>query len=352
MKKAMYWDFTKDNKIQCHLCPHQCVLSENQNGICRVRGVRNNELQSLYYGQIASGGQIDPMEKKPLYHYYPGTPILSFGGASCNLQCQHCQNYTISQTFPTNIFTTLSVEKIHKLSQQHNCTFIAWTYNEPFISYETYLDYSKYLKGKGYNLVWVTNGYIQQEPLQEMLPYIDAANIDIKAFTETFYQKYTHSRLAPVLETCKTLKKHGKHIELTYLIIPTLNDNPEEIQEFLQWTKQNLGTDIALHFSRFHPQYKLRHLPSTPPETITNTVKQAKQFGFPYAYPGNLPHTEDENTICPNCQNIIIQRQGYIIKAIQLTLDNTCPKCNHPIPIITTHPQNKKNYPTYTFVGI
>lgn len=332
--EAMFWKKNDNDTITCLLCPNHCTMSEGQQGICRVRGVRNGKLYALYYGCIGCGGQIDPMEKKPLYHFYPKTPVLSFGGVGCNLQCQHCQNYTLSQTWSEQMNMPINVLQIIGMANKSNCKTIAWTYNEPTISLEMYYNYSQLLKKAGFRIVWVSNGYIEKEPLEIIAPFIDAANIDIKAFRSSFYTHYTHSQLDPVLQTCIRLKAFNVHVELTYLIIPTLNDSDEEIEDYLNWVKENMGIKTPLHFSRFFPQYKMRHLPPTPAETLNHIAEKALEMGFLYVYTGNISPNPYENTICPHCKNIIIERTGYQIHAINIDQNHCCSHCKQKVDII------------------
>ena len=326
-KEAMFWKALQDGRVQCHLCPHNCILQEGQKGICQTREASGGKLYSLYYSQVASIGQIDPIEKKPLYHFYPGSKVLSFGTISCNLKCAHCQNYSLSQVYDNRMMVSLTIEKILAMAKQSGCEGIAWTYNEPTIHFETYYDWSEVLQKNGFFIVWVSNAYINPEPLKKIAPFLGAINFDVKAFSEEFYIKYTKSHLQPVLDSCILAKKLGIPLELTYLVIPTLNDSLDEIQAYLDWVEKNLGRDTPLHFSRFHPDHLLQHLPPTPKETILKIVETAKQQKFPYVYAGNLYPNPYEDTICPSCNKILVKRSGYYVGEINITKEKKCKFC-------------------------
>lgn len=332
-KEALFWQTRQDGRVQCQLCPHECLISEGQKGICQTREVSQGKLYSLYYSQVASIGQIDPIEKKPLYHFYPGSKVLSFGSISCNLKCAHCQNYSLSQTYDNRSLITLSAEKILSMARQTQCDGIAWTYNEPTIHFETYYEWSQVLKKNGLFIVWVSNSYINAEPLQKIAPFLDAINFDVKGFTEEFYSKYTKSRLKPVLDSCILAKKLGIHQELTYLVIPTLNDSVQEISSYLDWVEQNLGKETPLHFSRFHPDHLLTHLPPTPREKILQIIEMTKERKFPYVYAGNLYPNPYEDTICPSCNQTLVKRAGYYVGEINITQDKKCKFCHTSIDI-------------------
>ena len=245
---ALYWEKLDDGRVLCQLCPHACRLADGQKGICQVRRAGGGKLYPIYYGMVAAGGQIDPIEKKPLYNFRPGTQVLSFGSVGCNLKCDHCQNCSLSQEFSTRYLSPITAEQIVTMAQKSGCHGVGWTYNEPGIHFETYYHWSQVIRQHGLYLVWISNGYLNAQPLRQMAPYLDAVNIDVKAFSEEFYRKYTKSRLQPVLETCVLARELQLHIELTYLIIPTLNDSKQEIGKYLDWAGANLGYEVPLHF--------------------------------------------------------------------------------------------------------
>ena len=328
---AKHWTKLEDNKVRCELCPHRCVLKEGQVGVCRVRKNIGGKLYTLNYGSVSSIA-VDPIEKKPLFHFKPKSEVLSLSTVGCNMHCKHCQNWEISQAgmdFP--YLKEMSPEEVMEIAR--NYEGIAWTYNEPTIWHEFTLDVSKMAKKEGLYTVYVTNGYINEEPLGEIGQYLDAMNIDVKAFTDEFYRKITGARLQPVLDTVERAYKMGIHIELTYLIIPTLNDSQEEIRKFAEWV-YNLSPEIPVHFSRFFPIYKLTDKPPTPLKTMHNAYKIAKDVGLEYVYLGNTWEPEYESTYCPNCGNLLIERVYYNTKIKGLTKDGRCNRCGKKINIM------------------
>ncbi len=328
---AKHWTKLEDNKVRCELCPHRCVLKEGQVGVCRVRKNIGGKLYTLNYGSVSSIA-VDPIEKKPLFHFKPKSEVLSLSTVGCNMHCKHCQNWEISQAgmdFP--YLKEMSPEEVMEIAR--NYEGIAWTYNEPTIWHEFTLDVSKMAKKEGLYTVYVTNGYINEEPLGEIGQYLDAMNIDVKAFTDEFYRKITGARLQPVLDTVERAYKMGIHIELTYLIIPTLNDSQEEIRKFAEWV-YNLSPEIPVHFSRFFPIYKLTDKPPTPLKTMHNAYKIAKDVGLEYVYLGNTWEPEYESTYCPNCGNLLIERVYYNTKIKGLTKDGRCNRCGKKINIV------------------
>lgn len=330
IRKAMYYEKMDDNKVKCTLCPFNCILNSGQTGACKARKNVDGELTSLAYGKPVSLA-IDPIEKKPLFHFYPGTQVFSLGTAGCNLHCKFCQNWQISQASPDEIPNyEISSAKIVEKAIESGSKSIAFTYNEPIIFYEMMLETAKLAKQKGLKTVMVTNGYINQEPLEELAEYIDAANIDLKAFTEKFYKEYTGATLKPVLESMKTLKKKGVFIEVTNLIIPGANDSKKEIRELCEWIRKNLGAETPMHFSRFFPAYNLKNIPPTPVETLKMAEKIAKEVGLKHVYIGNVITEGGENTVCPKCGEKIIERVRYQVKKNRLE-NGKCPKCGKEI---------------------
>lgn len=328
---AKHWTKLEDNKVRCELCPHRCVLKEGQVGVCRVRKNIGGKLYALNYGSVSSIA-VDPIEKKPLFHFKPKSEVLSLSTVGCNMRCKHCQNWEISQVgmeFP--YLKEMSPEDVMKIAR--NYEGIAWTYNEPTIWHEFTLDVSKMAKKEGLYNVYVTNGYINEEPLKEIGQYLDAMNIDVKAFSDEFYRKITGARLQPVLDTVEKAYKMGIHIELTYLIIPTLNDGEKEIRKFVEWV-YDLSPEIPVHFSRFFPMYKLTDKPPTPLKTMHQAYRIAKDVGLEYVYLGNTWEPEYESTYCPNCGNLLIERVYYNTKIKGLTEDGRCNKCGKKINVI------------------
>ena len=332
-KEAKFWKKLKDNKIQCNLCNHKCIIDKDKFGICNVRKNEEGKLFTMIYNSCSSIA-IDPIEKKPFFHFYPGSSVLSLGSVGCNLKCDHCQNYGIS-TADINYSNLQEIypQKVIDLALERGCAGIAWTYNEPSIWHEYAYDTAKIAKKSDLYTVYVSNGFISEEPLKELSSVIDAMNIDVKAFNDNFYKRYCKARLEPVLNTCLLAKEMGMHIELTYLIIPTLNDSDEEISNFCKWVVDKLGVEVCIHFSRFHPDYKMKNLKITPMETMLKAYNIAKNNGVLYTYLGNVPSGSYENTLCPKCGNICIERYGYSIILSGLK-SNKCSKCGFELPIV------------------
>ncbi|MGC9060735.1 MAG: AmmeMemoRadiSam system radical SAM enzyme [Thermoplasmata archaeon] len=327
--RAMFWEEKEKGAVQCFLCHHHCVIQNGKRGICGVRENRNGELHTLIYG-LYSSVAIDPIEKKPLYHFYPGTNILSYGTVGCNFRCLHCQNYTISQATPEEAYLEKTTpEEVYKLAKRYNLNSVAWTYNEPTIWYEFTYDTSKLLHEHGIKTVYVTNGYIEKEPLRHIASFLDAMNIDVKGFTEEFYGKIVHARLKPVLEVCELAHKLGIHIEITYLVIPSYNDSENEINMFVEWAKETLSPSVPLHFTRFHPDYKLKNVPPTPLSTLKMAEKIAKNKGIHNVYIGNV-WGEEDITYCPNCKKPLIKRDGFFVVFNKIK-DGKCYNCNEKI---------------------
>lgn len=291
------------------------------------------DLFTLIYGS-ASSVAADPIEKKPLYHFHPGSSALSLGTVGCNLSCKHCQNYSISTVKPEDtILQELNPDEPVKLAREHGCTGIAWTYNEPSIWHEFTVDASKLAKRENLYVVYVSNGFISEEPFREVGEYLDAINIDIKSFSDRFYREICGAHLKPVLDTCKLAKDLNIHLEVTYLVIPGLNDSMEEIGGFCDWVLDALGSDIPVHFTRFYPHYKMKDKPSTPVETLRNAYALAWEKGLKYVYLGNVPPGDYDNTFCPKCGTLLIERYGFSSQMRGLE-DGRCFNCSEKIPVI------------------
>lgn len=333
-KETILYEKLNDKKVKCGVCPWRCVLKPGKLGNCGTRENVNGELYSLTYGAISSLA-IDPMEKKPMYHFYPGNPILSISSVGCNFHCKHCQNWTISQVKATEArLREMSPEDVINYAKKKNCKHIAYTYNEPLIWLEYILDVAKLARENGITNVLVTNGYITHEAFELIKPYIDGANVDVKAFTDNFYQEIVGvPSIKPVLDTVKNMHQAGILVEITNLIIPTKNDDMEEIQELCEWVKNDLGDDVPLHFSRFHPMFQLSDVPSTPKKTLEKAYEVAKRVGLKHIYLGNIFIPKTGNTYCPNCNTLIIERQGYSISCKNLSSKNTCKKCGYKLNI-------------------
>ena len=330
---AKHWTKLDGKKVRCELCPHRCILDDGQVGVCRVRKNIGGKLYTLNYGSVSSMA-IDPIEKKPLFHFKPASRIFSISTVGCNLRCKHCQNWEISQAGPEFPYLReFKPEEIVKIAKEYGSEGIAFTYNEPTIWHEFSLDVSKLAKNEGMYTVYVTNGYISEEPFREIAEYLDAMNIDVKAFTDEFYRKITGGRLNPVLRTVELAHEMGIHVELTYLIIPELNDSPKEIEKFAEWVK-SVSPEIPVHFSRFFPMYKLTDKPPTPISEVHRAYKIAKKVGLEYVYLGNTWEPEYESTYCPNCGNLLIEREYYNTKIVGLTPDGKCKKCGKKINVV------------------
>ena len=329
MKKGLFQD--EVNKIpRCKICPNNCVIKEDKLGICGVRGTRLGKVQSLTYG-IVSAMHVDPIEKKPLYHFYPAKDIFSIGSFGCNLSCLYCQNFDISTMKVEDLAPGLrefTPKEIVKDCENSNTGMIAFTYNEPTIWYEYVLDVAQLAKEKKIKTVMVTNGYINLEPLRELAHYIDAVNIDLKGFDEKFYEKTCSVKLKPVLEAIKAYKKAGVWIEITNLLIPGMNDDVKKIEEMCKWIKENIGKGTPLHFSRFFLMHKMQDVPVTTMELLLKAKETADKY-LDYVYVGNVQSTELNSTFCYKCRKLVIERTGYSTK--NLLDKNKCPFCGAKI---------------------
>jgi pyruvate formate lyase activating enzyme len=331
MMNAQYWKAAQDGKVNCCLCPHNCSIGPGHTGVCRVRVNKEGTLIAANYGRVSSMA-MDPVEKKPLYHFYPGRDIFSIGTVGCNLRCSYCQNYTISQQeAPTRLLSPDQAVQL-VLNQGPNCIGIAFTYNEPFMWYEYVLATAKKARAAGVKTVMVTNGFVRDEPLQELLQFIDAMNIDLKAFSESTYRKLCGGSLQPVLDTVEAAVRFGCHVEATTLIIPTYNDSAAEIESLSKWLA-NLSPQIPLHLSRYFPQYKLS-LPPTPLKTLEQAFNIARA-SLNYVYIGNADLGLGRNTCCPRCGATLIKRQGYSVRLIGLKEGGSCANCGFTLTLVT-----------------
>lgn len=325
-KEAKFWKTLNSKKVQCVLCLHKCKIDEGKTGICEVRKNEGGKLYSLIYGSCSSMA-VDPIEKKPFYHFHPGTNAFSVGTVGCNFKCKHCQNYGISTAKPDHShLRDITSESVIEHVKNNNCQGIAWTYNEPTIWYEFSLDSSKLAKKHGLYTCYVTNGYIGEEPLKEISPYLDAMNVDVKAFTDDFYKNICKASLEPVLNTCELAKELKIHLELTYLVIPGYNDSLDEIKKFCNWVAEKLGNNVPIHFSRFHPDHNMTDVKATPIDTLLKIYDVAKNAGLLFPYLGNVPHGDYENTICPKCENVCIKRHGFSTDLKGIT-NGKCTNC-------------------------
>ncbi len=331
MRTAQYYQNLKDGRVQCLLCPHLCTLSEGKAGKCGVRRNVNAELISETYQKV-SAVHYDPIEKKPLYHFHPGSIILSIGSIGCNLSCSFCQNSDISQAdvsgFPW--LKDYPPDDIVNMAANHATNIgIAFTYNEPTVSFEYVLEIARLSTDMGMKTAMITNGYINPDPLIQLLPYMDAFNIDLKSFRDEFYKQHTGAHLAPVLETLKILKKAGKHFEITNLVIPDLNDDAVIFSEMIDWINKELGMYTVLHLSRYFPHHEFTRDP-TPVDTLKRLYAIAS-LKLRYVYLGNVASYKGQQTRCPECEELLIDRTGYHTEIRNITPDSHCSKCGFPI---------------------
>ena len=329
---ARYWHKLDDGRIQCDLCPRDCKLHHGQRGACYVRGRVADAMVLTTYGR-SSGFCVDPVEKKPLNHFYPGSSILSFGTAGCNLACKFCQNWDISKSRSFDkLADQATPEAIAHSAQQLGCKSVAFTYNDPVIFAEYAMDVSDACHAKDIKTVAVTAGYIHDQPGRDFFAKMDAANVDLKAFTDEFYVKQCGAHLQPVLDTLKYLCNETRvWVELTTLLIPGLNDSEDEIRAMSDWIAKELGPHVPLHFTAFHPDYKLTDVPATLPATLITARRIAKSAGLQYVYTGNVHNRMGDTTYCPSCGSELIVRDWYDIEQYRLTPDGHCPDCNTAI---------------------
>jgi len=329
--EARYYDRLPDREIKCRLCPRFCQLGDKERGFCGVRENQNGKYYTLVYGQVASYN-IDPIEKKPLFHFLPGAMAFSLATAGCNVACKFCQNWEISQMRPEQVQSRyLPPEAVAETTAHYNCPIVAYTYSEPVIFYEFMYDTSLETRKERLRNAVITNGFINPEPLAELIKVVEAIKIDLKAFNQDFYTNYVRGQLKPVLDSIKQIASSKVWLEIVYLVIPTLNDKAEEIRQMARWLKTEIGPDYPLHFSRFQPMYLIKNLPPTPISTLERLRDIALEEGLHYVYLGNVPGHPGENTYCPNCGQVVIERYGYTIKKNSLS-GNKCRHCHQIIP--------------------
>jgi pyruvate formate lyase activating enzyme len=325
-----FWHRLDDGRVQCDACPRECRLHEGQRGFCFVRAREGGEIVLTTYGR-SSGFCIDPIEKKPLNHFLPGTPVLSFGTAGCNLGCKFCQNWDISKSREIDTLAdTASPEGLADAAVRLGCRSIAFTYNDPVIFLEYAIDVADACRERGVRAVAVTAGYVTPGAREELFSHMDAANVDLKAFTETFYAKTCAGRLAPVLDTLEYLVRETEvWVEVTTLLIPGLNDSDEEIDAETRWFAEHLGPDVPLHFTAFHPDWKMLDRPHTPPATLTRAREIAVANGLRYVYTGNVHDPSGQSTYCHSCGVLLVERDWYELGAWNL-VDGRCGSCGEP----------------------
>ncbi|MHA1987049.1 MAG: AmmeMemoRadiSam system radical SAM enzyme [Promethearchaeota archaeon] len=348
--KARLFEKLDDNKVKCHVCANECTISPEKVGVCRTRKNIDGVLYSLIYGSLISSGSLDPIEKKPLYNFWPGATAYSIASIGCSFRCLNCQNWSISQANPTDdgkngfydlqgyeekgmsLFEMTPDELVKRVIKSGAQT-LAYTYNEPIIWHEWILDTAKLLKKNDIKTILVTNGFSTPEASKELIEAgIDAANIDIKGMTDEFYKKICGAKsVQPVLDTAKYFKNNGMHIEITNLIIPDLNDSKNDIENLCTWIVENLGKDTPTHFSAYHPDFKTPSMKRTSYETLDKAYNIAKKAGLYFPYVGNINHDQGSNTYCSHCGSLLIERRGYSFKKINVTNDRKCSSCSHEL---------------------
>jgi len=331
LHRALYYKRLSKLRVRCELCPRECLVGDMERGYCGVRENRRGDYHSVVYGRACTT-RIDPIEKKPLFHYLPGSPIYSFSTAGCNLECKNCQNWQISQSRPEQVRELrLPPAEMIKEARARGARLIAGTYGEPIVFYEYMEDVAKEGKKHGVRTVVITGGYISPKPMRRLCGSLDAIKIDLKSFRDDFYRKNCAGELKPVLEAIVAAKETGTWLELVYLVVPTMNDGDAEIKDLARWVKTELGRDVPLHFSRFHPAYRLTNLPPTPVTTLTRCRELGMAEGLRYVYVGNIPRHKGESTYCPQCKRVLIERRVFTIRQNNLR-DGKCRYCGTVIP--------------------
>ena len=329
--EAKFYQKLQNRKIKCKLCPRECVVGDKERGYCGVRENHGGTYYSLVHSRVCAA-HVDPVEKKPLFHYLPGTTAFSLATAGCNVNCKFCQNWDISQSRPEQIPSTyVPPQRVAELAKQYKCPTIAYTYSEPVIFSEFLMDAADAGHEAGIRSIVVSNGYMQQESLKAAYGKMDAVKIDLKAFSEKYYKEVVTGQLKPVLDSLVTLKKMGKWTEIVYLVVPGMNDGDEEFRGLATWVKTNLGSDVPLHFTQFHPEYLLKNLPITPVPTLERAKAIADAEGLHYVYIGNVPGHPAQNTYCPQCRKMLVERVAFTANKVMIS-KGRCPACQHPIP--------------------
>jgi pyruvate formate lyase activating enzyme len=329
---ARHWVKLPEERVKCTLCPKECQVADKERGYCGVRENIGGKYYTLVHSRLCSA-HTDPIEKKPLYHFLPGTTAFSIATAGCNMECKFCQNWEISQFRPEQINSHyINPVQVASIALREGARSIAYTYSEPVIFYEYMYDCAVEGNKRNIRSVMISNGYIQEKPMTELIDVLSGVKIDLKAFTEHFYKKYCDGELKPVLKTLELLKKKGIWFEIVVLIIPTLNDSLDENRRMAKWIKRNLGPDVPVHFSRFYPTYKIKNLPRTPVSMLEKIYSVAKEEGLNYVYVGNVPGHETGNTICPKCKKPVVKRWGYKIVEKNIDSAGRCKFCKTPIP--------------------
>ena len=323
------------NVVECGLCPRQCVVGDGGRGYCNVRENRRGTYYTLAHSQICAA-HIDPIEKKPFFHFRPGTTAFSVSTGGCNVNCKFCQNWEIAQVALEKLQRQRATPRdLARAAAEHQCPNLAFTYSEPIIATEYYLEAAEAGHAQGIRSVFVSNGFVRPEPLQRLCDRMDAIKIDLKGFTDKYYREVVNAELRPVMDTLLAIRKRGVWSEIVYLVVPTLNDGDADLRAMARWVRAELGADMPLHFSRFFPQYRLRNLPPTPLETLERAKSISDAEGLRYVYIGNVPGHPAENTYCPKCRRVVVERVGLMTRKVQLK-DGRCQFCQQPIPGVWT----------------
>jgi pyruvate formate lyase activating enzyme len=331
IQEAQFYEKQPEKRIKCKLCPRECVIDDRERGYCGARENRGGTYYTLVHSRVASA-HIDPIEKKPLFHFRPGSLAFSIATAGCNVNCKFCQNWEISQVRPEQVRSEYAPpQTIAELARKNSCGAIAYTYSEPVIFTEYVLDCAQAGRALNVPSVVVTNGYIQETPLKRVCASVDAIKVDLKSFSETYYKEVVNGELKPVLNSLAIMRHAGMWVEIVYLVVPTRNDGDAEFRDLSRWIKQNLGSDVPIHFTRFHPEYLLKNLPPTPVETLERAKKIADAEGLHYVYIGNVPGHPAENTYCPKCRHAVVERAGFTVTQNRLN-KGKCPDCQTAIP--------------------
>lgn len=331
LKEALFYQKLENNGVRCLLCPNRCFIAQGARGFCGTRQNTGGLLYTLTYAKPVTLTVNDPVEKKPFFHYLPSSITFSVATAGCNLKCKFCQNWEISQRRPEELeYAYLTPKELIEKVKDSGRRVLAYTYNEPTVFYEYMLESAKLAHAAGIKNVMHSNGYINEEPLIELAKYLDAANIDLKGFSDDYYQQISEGSLEPVLKSLKVLRKGGVHLEITNLILPGYNDSEDSLIKMCLWIKDNLGEDVPLHFSRFQPMYKLSNLNPTPVETLEKARAIALDCGLKYVYIGNVPGNTSENTFCPKCKRPIVARSGFTVSGLDI-VNGKCRFCGEKI---------------------
>jgi pyruvate formate lyase activating enzyme len=329
-RRARFWKKLDANRIECELCPKHCKVDDRERGFCGVRENRGGEYVTLVWGQPCVA-HLDPIEKKPFFHFLPGSKAFSIATAGCNLECKCCQNWDISQAKPEDVnFWDMPPEEVVRQAKQYDAC-VTFTYSEPIVSLEYCIDTARLARQRGVRATMVTGGSGEPSAMKEVLPFLDAVKVDLKGFTEGYYEKLCKGKLAPVLKTIETIHASGVWLELVHLCIPGQNDSDAEVRAMCSWIKKTLGPDVPLHFTRFHPEYQLKAVPSTPNATLIRCRDIGLSEGLRFVYTGNVPGLSGEHTTCPGCGGLLIERRGFQVLSSRLE-KGTCPSCKRAIP--------------------